>query len=148
SFERLPGEAMGSYNRQSFDDVVTGTIDGFPFELYEAELRQKAGKSSSTTFKGVIVAFETATPFPGMLVATRKSNQVMSFFRGFFGGSSLHELQSGIAELDASYDFRTDNPEAARPLVQGRLAQALQWLGEAWPDEPARIALKGEDGFL
>ncbi len=34
------------------------------------------------------------------------------------------------------------------PLVTGRLARALQWLGEAWPQEPARIALRGGDGFL
>jgi hypothetical protein len=38
--------------------------------------------------------------------------------------------------------------EAARPLVTGRLAQALAWLGEAWPGQPARVALKDEDGFL
>ena len=53
-----------------------------------------------------------------------------------------------MAALDENYDFRTDNVEAARPLVTGRLAQALQWLGETWPEQPARVALKGSDGFL
>ena len=32
--------------------------------------------------------------------------------------------------------------------MTGRLAQALEWLGEAWPEQPARIALHGRDGFL
>ncbi|RUY84792.1 hypothetical protein EN974_35555, partial [Mesorhizobium sp. M7A.F.Ca.CA.001.12.2.1] len=36
----------------------------------------------------------------------------------------------------------------AQPLVSGRLAQALKWLGETWPDDPARVALNGSDGFL
>jgi hypothetical protein len=60
----------------------------------------------------------------------------------------IWEVTSGVAALDENYEFRTDNPTAAQPLVKGRLAQALQWLGETWPDEPARVALRGEDGFL
>ena len=148
SFDRLPAEAVGSFNRQRFDDVVSGSYAGFSFELYEANLRQKAGKTESTVFKGIIVAFEAAAPFPGLLIATRRSNMVASFFRGIFGGKALEEVTSGSADLDETYDFRTDNPTAALPLVRGRLAQALEWLGEAWPDEPARVALRGADGFL
>jgi hypothetical protein len=73
---------------------------------------------------------------------------VVGFFRGIFGGSKLEELRCGIEELDNAYDFRTDNVEAARPLVTGRLALALQWLGKTWPEQPSRIALRGSDGFL
>jgi hypothetical protein len=148
SFARLPSETVGSFNRQSFDDVISGRYEGFPFELYEATLRQKAGKSSSEVFKGVIVGFETIAPFPGVLVATRKAGKVAGFFRGIFGGGELEELQSGVAALDEKYEFRTDNVEAAKPLVTGRLAKALQWLGETWPEQPARVALKDRDGFL
>lgn len=147
SFDRLPREAVGAFNRQSFDDVVSGRYEEFPFELYEAELRIGSGKDSSTVFKGVIVAFEAIEPFPGVLVATRRANAVVGFFRGMFA-AKMQELPSGVPELDAAYEFRTDNVEAARPLVTGRLAQALKWLGETWPDEPARVALNGSDGFL
>jgi hypothetical protein len=147
SFSRLPRETVGSFNREYFDDVISGRYEGFPFELYEATLRQKAGKSSSEVFKGIVVAFETIAPFPGVLVASRKAGKVAGFFRGFFG-EKLQELQSGNAALDEIYEFRTDNPEAARPLVTGRLAQALEWLGETWPENPSRVALKGRDGFL
>ncbi|MBZ9740357.1 MULTISPECIES: DUF3137 domain-containing protein [unclassified Mesorhizobium] len=147
SFDRLPREAVGPFNRQSFDDVISGRYDAFPFELYEAELREGTGKGSSTAFKGVIVAFEAIEPFPGILVATRRSNAVVGFFRGVFG-SRMQDLQSGDPLLDAAYEFRTDNVEAARPLVTGRLAQALRWLGESWRDDPARVALNGGDGFL
>ncbi|MEI9416504.1 hypothetical protein [Mesorhizobium sp. Cs1321R2N1] len=147
SFDRLPREAVGAFNKQSFDDVVSGRYEEFPFELYEAELRVGSGKDSSTVFKGVIVAFEAIEPFPGVLVATRRTNAVVGFFRGMFA-SKMQDLSSGVPELDAAYEFRTDNIEAARPLVTGRLAQALKWLGETWPDDPARVALNGADGFL
>lgn len=147
SVERLPRETIGSFNQSSYDDEIAGEWQGFPFELYEAVFSQKTGKTTSTIFRGVVVALETDSSFPGVLVATRKANKVTSFFRGIFG-KELEELSSGIPVLDAAYDFRTDNPEAARPLVTGRLAQALQWLGETWPEEPARIALKNNDAFL
>jgi len=147
SFKRMPQEASGAFNRQSFDDVISGRYEGFPFELYEASLSQKSGKSRSNVFKGVIVAFETIAPFPGLLVATRKSGMVAGFLKSLFGGK-LEELQSGVAALDENYEFRTDNVDAARPLVTGRLAQALQWLNETWPEQPARVAMKGGDGFL
>ena len=99
-------------------------------------------------FKGVVVAFETMTPFPGLLVAVRRAGTVSKFFRDMFGTGGLEEVQCGVASLDEAYEFRTDNAGAARPLVSGRLAKALQWLGETWPGEPARVALEGRDGFL
>ena len=148
SFDRLPRQATGSFNRQGFDDVVSGKYEGFPFELYEATLSQKAGKSSQTIFKGVVMAFETITPFPGLLVATRRAGQISRFFRDMFGSGGLEEVQCGVAQLDETYEFHTDNAGAARPLVSGRLAKALQWLNETWPGEPARVALQGSDGFL
>ncbi|WP_256754338.1 hypothetical protein [Mesorhizobium sp. Mes31] len=148
SFDRLPRETVGGFTMSRFDDIISGRYDGFPFELYEADLWDGAAtKNRATTFKGVIVAFETVEPFPGILVAARRANAVMGFFRGLFT-ARMQELSSGVPELDAAYEFRTDNIEAARPLVTGRLAQALKWLGETWPDDPARIALNGSDGFL
>ncbi|SFO05208.1 Protein of unknown function [Mesorhizobium sp. NFR06] len=147
SFDRLPRETVGAFNRQSFDDVISGRYEDFPFELYEAKLWEGSGKSETTAFKGVIVAFKTIEPFPGTLVAARKANKVVHFFRGIFA-SKMQELSSGVDELDAKYEFRTDNVEAARPLVTGRMAQALTWLGETWPYDQARVALSGSDGFL
>ncbi len=147
SFDRLPAETIGSFDREHFDDTISGRYEGFPFELYEARLTQKASKAETSIFNGVVIAFETVKPFPGVLVATRRTNKVMGFFRGIFGGR-MEEVPSGIPALDEEYEFRTDNVEAARPLVTGRLAKALQWLGETWPDEPARVALNGNEGFL
>lgn len=148
SFHRLPRDTVGSFNRETFDDVISGRYDGFAFDLYEATFWQEAGKSDKIKFRGVVLAFETVTPFPGLLIATHKANLVTSFFRDFFGGDELEEIKSGVAALDQNYSFRTDNVAAAQPLVTGRLARALQWLGETWPDEPARLALENRDGYL
>ncbi|UVK37138.1 DUF3137 domain-containing protein [Mesorhizobium sp. AR10] len=146
SFARLPTEATGSFDREYFDDVISGTYEGFPFELYETHLTQKR-TDTETLFKGVILAFQQARPFPGLLVATRRAGPVSQFFRDVFGGKLL-EIQSGMPVLDGRYEFRTDHVDAARPLVSGDLARALQLLGETWRDEPVRVALHGDDGFL
>lgn len=147
SFERMPREMIGSFNRESFDDVVSGVYRGFPFEIFEAHLVSRAGKSESVAFEGVGMAFQTDNPFPGLLVAGQKSDAVTGFFKRIFGGS-LEAIESGVPELDQDYDFRTDNPDAARPLVVGRLAQAVKWLRETWPDGQALVALKGNEGFV
>jgi hypothetical protein len=148
SFDRLPRAAVGSFNRQTFDDVLTGKYEDFPFELYEATLAQKSGKSESTVFKGVIAAFETGTSFPGLLVAVKRAGSATRFFRDMFGGGGLDEITAGAPDLDEAYEFRTDNAAAAQPLVAGNLGRVLRWLSETWPGEPARVAWQGRDGFL
>ncbi|WP_274628027.1 hypothetical protein [Arvimicrobium flavum] len=147
SAARLPKDTIGDFDRITYDDEISGAWQGFGFEIYEAVFSQRSVKAPSTVFRGVVVALETERAFPGVLVATRKANRVSSFFHGIFG-NDLQEIRSGVDVLDSAYDFRTDNPTAALPLVTGRMAQALQWLGEAWPEEPARIALKDRDAFL
>lgn len=147
SFKRLPRETVGTFNRQSFEDVLSGRYEDFSFELYEAALGQKAGKSITQVFRGIIVDFDAVVPFPGVLVASRKSGTMTRFFEGIFG-QKLRQLQSGVAEIDEVYDFRTNNVEAAQPLVSGRMTQALAWLREAWPEHPARLALHDTDCFL
>lgn len=147
SFVNLPESTLGKYNNLEIDDFISGNYDGFDFELYETLLTQRAEKHDSTTFQGVIVAFGLKKPFEGTLIATIRTNAVLSFFGELFG-SGLKELRSGVQELDMAYEFRSDNVEAAQPLVSGQMAQALTWLKEAWPGEPARIALSGTSGFL
>lgn len=147
SFAVLPKATVGEYNVMEIDDSISGIFDDFYFELYETLLIQRTEKFDSTTFQGVIVAFGLEKPFPGILIATVRTNAVLSFFSEIFGGG-LMEVRSGVQELDMAYELRTGNVEAAQPLVSGQMAQALNWLREAWPGEPARIALKGKDGFL
>ncbi|WP_269930589.1 hypothetical protein [Aminobacter sp. HY435] len=146
SFARLPPEALGDHDGCQFDDVISGSYDGFAFELYEAALWRRSGRADVELFDGVIVAFDMNKPFAGVLVATVKTTAVMGFFREMFAG--LEQVQSGSDNIDAAYDFRTDNVAAALPMVSGQMAQTLDWLNKVWPGAPARIAINGRDGFL
>lgn len=145
SFDRFPREMVGSYDRERFDDTLTGNYRGFPFELFEAALEQG---SATVVFKGIGLAFEAERPFAGTLIAGRKADIQAGFFKRVFGRPDLQKIDAGNADLDAAYDFRTDNPDAAQALVVGRLAAALRWLGETWPAGRPLIALKGSDAFL
>ncbi|MEW9836752.1 hypothetical protein [Mesorhizobium marinum] len=139
---------MESFDRERFDDVISGRHEDFSFEFYEAVLSEGSGATRSEVFRGVVVAFGTITRFPGLLVAAHRTDKAsVGFLRGLFG-DRLEELKSGVAALDEIYEFRSDNPDAARPLVTGKLARALEWLGETWPESPVRLALREGDGFL
>ena len=100
-------------------------------------------------FKGVVVVFETIAPFPGLLVASRRAGQVSKFFRDMFGTGGLEQV--AVRASPASTSCMNSAPTIQ--ALRGRwspagLAKALQWLGESWPGEPARVALEGRDGFL
>ena len=148
SFDRLPRPATGSFDEGSFDDVVSGKYEGFPFELYETSLSVESGNSKTTVFKGIVVAFGCVAPFPGLLVAARKTGRGWSFSGDVPGAAPLEAVASGLADLDAAYEFQTDNADAGRVLVEGKLGKVLQWVNATWPGEPPRVALHGRDGFL
>lgn len=144
SFKRLPRELTGDFDHERFDDVVTGAYRGFDFELFEATLSDK----DTPTFSGAGLAFEAERPFPGVLIAGLQTPKSKGLFGKLFGGRALEPVSSGVDELDKAYVFRSDNPDAARQLLTGSLARALQWLGEMWPDGRALVALKGSDAFV
>jgi hypothetical protein len=144
SFKRLPRELTGNFNRERFDDVVTGSYRGFDFELFEATFSE----GDTPTFSGAGLAFEAERPFPGVLIAGLQTPKTKGFFGKLFGGRALEQVSSGVDELDQAYVFRSDNPDAARQLLTGSLASALRWLGEMWPDGRALVALKGSDAFV
>ncbi len=148
SYPHIPKAAIGAHNRRSFDDSISGRHNGFQFEVYEASLSQKSGKSSVQVFKGVIMAFTLDKPFSGVLVATKKVGSASKFFRDLFGTGGLVQVESGDAELDGLYEFRSDNPDAARRLMTAGFTDALDHLRSAWPEQPGRIALTGSDAYV
>jgi hypothetical protein len=131
SFSRFPSELTGPFSSKRFDDVVSGVYRGFPFELFEVILSGNEG----VTFSGAGLAF----------AAEPKSQSAID---RLFARKALERVLSGIAELDSAYVFLSDNPDAARQLLTGSLAGALQWMGEMWPDGRALVALKGSDAFV
>ena len=100
SFERLPRETVAAFNRQSFDDVISGRYEDFPFELYEATLSHEVGQVELDSVQGRHRGLRNDHAISGPAGGDAQVRQVAEFFRGMFGGSKLEELQSGIAALD------------------------------------------------
>ncbi|WP_075292646.1 hypothetical protein [Pararhizobium arenae] len=143
----LPKPGLIRYNGAHYDDLVSGVYQGMDFTLCEVRLTT-GGKHERDVFKGVIVYFNPPHAFAGRLFAAKRLYGFKGFVDDLFGDRSLENIRSGFGELDASYDFRTDHPERATPLVVGPIAQALNYLAEAWPDDIVRLALMGGDAFL
>lgn len=144
----MPGKELVQRDRNEHGDLIAGRHEGLTFVLAESEFITGSGKSRQTTFKGVIFHFVREQEFPGLLLAARRPNAVHRFMRDLFGGSKLALVTSGNVEVDTSHEFRTDRPDAATPLVQGTLAQALDYLATEWRDDVVRIALNGRDCYL
>jgi len=152
SLEYLPKQALGTYNRQAFDDCIYGRHEDLAFEAFEATFSYKAGKGSARlVFRGVVLAFQLAKPFPARLIArirTPPAGGVTRFMQQLFGSSDLDEVAIGDPKVDGSYEFRSDNAVRARHLVTPDFTYALDQLGRAWPEAPGRVAIAGESGFV
>lgn len=146
--QAMPGSALVRRTRNVHGDTISGRYEGLDFTMTEAELSTGSGKSKETTFLGVIFHFRIETGFPGLLIATKKPGAVNLFFRDLFDMSGLETVTSGIAGVDEAHEFRTDNPQAATPIVQGALASALDYLASVWPDGIVRIAMQYQDCYL
>lgn len=145
--DALPRKVVGGFNRTTFGDVIAGSLEGKPIEVFEATFKNKSGKSESTVFKGLVLGFTLDHPFDGLLIAFRKSGDVVRWFRDLFSGD-LHTIDFVNPAIGDAFEVRTDNPDAARKLVDGSLAKALAFLRDTWPDGLPRLALSGQNGFV
>jgi hypothetical protein len=152
SLEYLPRQAIGDYNRQSFDDCIYGRHEDMAFEAFEVEFAYKVRKSSArVVFRGVILAFQLSKPFPAKLIArirTPAAGGFTRFMQQLFGNGGLDEVTTGDAKVDGTYEFRSDNAVRARHLVTPDFTHALDRLGKAWPEAPSRVAIAAESGFV
>lgn len=145
---RMPGEELVRRTRSTHGDTITGVYDGLAFTLSETELAVGSGKHKEVTFKGVIVYFQQEKPFTSELLAAKRPGRFSQAMRGLFGDrSKLMEVKSGDVFIDASHEFRTDNPTEAASRVAA-MAKALGYLSEVWRDGVMRIAIQRGDGFL
>lgn len=145
--KKLPKPGLIRYDTAYYDDLVSGIYQGMDFTLCEIRLTT-GGRHERDVFNGVVVYFNPPHPFEGRLFAAKRLYGFGGFVDDLFADRSLENIRSGFGELDATYDFRTDAPEKATPLVVGPVASALNYLAEVWPDDTVRLALMGDDAFL
>lgn len=145
--ERFPKEALLKYANAIHDDAVSGIYENIRFMLSETELTT-GGKNKTVLFKGVIFHFLRDSSFPGILAATKRPGSFQKFVENFFSTGPLNVIESGDPRADASHEFRTNNTTAAKPLVEGEMVSALDYLSGVWPTDVVRIALSGHECFL
>ena len=138
---------MVRFSSSENDDVLSGSHGGLSFELVEAKLILGSGKHKDTVFSGLILHFKLDTPFPGLLYAAKRGNWLQQWVREMFG-TDVDLVHANDPALDGIYDFHTNHFSAARPVVQGPLAQALHYLRNEWYEGDVRIALRNDECFL
>lgn len=146
--EDLKRLKLVSFTSTENDDLISGTHEGMDFELVETKLIQGSGKNKQTVFAGVIFHFRLEEAFPGMLVAGKRDGWWQRTMREFWRTAHYDEMLSGNRQLDDSHEFRSDNFNAARPVIAGPLTSVLTWLGNEWHGGDVRIALWHRDGYL
>jgi hypothetical protein len=63
-------------------------------------------------------------------------------------GSHDDTIPTGDPDLDETYEIHTDNRAAAKPIIEGPLLSALNYLRREWWTGEARIALRDKECFL
>ncbi len=145
--DQLEATGLLSYTSASHDDWFAGSHDGGRFELAETHLKRKSGKNTHTIFDGLIFHIRLDNRFRGLLLAQKKADVVTKFFRDLFG-TKLREIKTGISDIDASHDFRTNADGQEPGRLAARMAKALDWLQETWPHGPVQIAFADSDCYL
>lgn len=131
------------------DDLLTGVHEGLDFEMIESKLNLGSGKNKETVFSGLILRFRLDRPFPGQLLAAKRSGWLERTWNEMWRVEPSDELLSGNRRLDESHAFRSDNPAAARPVIAGPLTSLLTWLANEWhAGGDVRIALCNDICFL
>jgi hypothetical protein len=155
SFGRMPAPLKGSFNHKSFDDIVTGRLDGKRFEIYEMELKRKSKSSDVTIFKGVVLNCQAEAGIAGTLVAMRRPDSglfqsidaALKSIGELFRGERMERISSR-SRLDNVYDFLTDNIDEARPLLAGRVGEVLTWVNKTWRSGNPLLAVRRNELFL
>ena len=119
----------------------------FPSSSTRPICSQKAGKSDCTVFKGVVVAFETITPFPGMLVAVRKAGPGREVLPRHVRHRA-RDLECGVASDRRG--LRIPHRQHRRGTAAGHRAAGAgaEMARRNMAGQPAKVALSGRDGFL
>lgn len=148
SFQHMPKALIPSHNHVVFDDVISGSLNGHRFELFEVRLESRSKNSTQIMFQGAMLACKRREAFPGTLVATRRVGDFRRFMRDLFGSGGLEEISVRDPGLSSLYEFRTDRRGEARKLISGGLTELLTWISQRWRGDRAQLAIVRDDVFL
>lgn len=137
SFDAEPGNQMErfassqitpSYDRETSEDLTTGTYKGVNIEFFETELevRQRTSKTRSykTVFDGVVINLSVKKPFEGHTIVLRDRGLMGNFFKSKFG-TSLEKAGLEDPKFEKIFEVFTNDQVEARYLLTTSFMERL-----------------------
>ena len=144
----LPAKSIVRYSRIHYDDMISGAHDGMRFSLCECVFWLHQNKSESKEFQGAIFHCKAQQAFPGLLLVSKKLTDSSRFWWGGPDDKHIPEVFVAESAIERNHSVRSNNPLAAKALMDGNLGRAVIWLDRAWGDELPRLVLSKDDIFL
>lgn len=106
---------MPNYNQKSSEDKIKGVYKDVNIELYELLLRYKAGKNTSTVFRGMIIHLTMNKNFKGHTIVKNDRGSLVNFFSS--SSSGLQKVTLEDSKFEGEFDIFSSNQVESRYLL-------------------------------
>ena len=164
NFTESPGQVASIYqhhevgivpdwDRDSYEDLITGTRKGVEFELFEAHLEERRTSTDSkgrsqtrwvTVFKGQCLRFHFDKTFYGRTLITRDAG----FFNRFGGGKGMQRAMLEDPEFERIFEVYTTDQVESRYLLTPDLMQKLVDMEKAFHGGKLKCCFEGGELYI
>jgi hypothetical protein len=135
-------DLVPGHNSASFEDGLTGTIKGVPFQLVEAHLAERRGKKTATVFRGLLLAFPYPPASEGRVTLWQREQGRWA------EGEDWRPVKLDDAAFDETYIAHSADASMARRLLEPAVRRAFATLLKRRPEEAKAVSLGLGDGCL
>jgi hypothetical protein len=139
-------DLVPSHTSASFENGLTGTIKGVPFQLVEAHLTERRGSGKSkktvTVFRGLLLAFPYPPAAEGRVTLWQREQGRWA------EGEDWRPVKLGDATFDETYIVHAADAATARRLLEPAVRRAFATLIKRRPEEAKAVSLGLGDGRL
>lgn len=122
---------VGSFNRSTFEDEVSGHYDNLNFSLVDAHLKRRDNKNTRTVFHGLLTVFEMNKSFHGRTLVLRDGGMIGNFLGGI--GKKLERVGLEDPRFERIFEVYSNDQVEARylltPAFMDRLIALEEQLG-------------------
>jgi Protein of unknown function (DUF3137) len=139
-------DLVPSHNSANFEDGLTGTIKGVPFQLVEAHLTERRGSGKSrktvTVFRGLLLAFPYPPAAEGRVTLWQREQGRWT------ESEDWRPVKLGDTTFDETYIVHAADAATARRLLEATVRRAFAALLKRRPEEAKAVGLGLGDGCL
>ena len=144
---------VSGWDRDNYEDRVTGTRHGTDFEFFEAHLEERRTTRDSngrtqtrwvTVFRGQCMRFKFHKTFHGRTLVTRDAG----IFNRFGGGKGMQRARLESAKFEKAFEVYTTDQVESRFLLTPDLMQRLVDLETVFHGGGLRCAFEGGEMFI